>query len=60
MYICYMPYSLDDTIKKLNINSFKNNFTKYNEFGLNDILKFYQLENPAIKKQQFNGELPDF
>ncbi|MBB4804796.1 hypothetical protein HNP38_000068 [Chryseobacterium defluvii] len=45
-----MPYSLNETIKNLNISDFKDNFIKYPEFSLSDILKFYQLQTPAIKK----------
>lgn len=45
-----MPYSLKDTINNLSINTLKERFSKNSQFSLKEILDFYRLKEPIIKK----------
>lgn len=45
-----MPYSIEHTNNNLSINDLKEKFSDYNQFSLKDILEFYRLKDPLIKK----------
>lgn len=45
-----MPYSLKDTINNLSINALKEKFSDYKQCSLKEILDFYRLKEPLIKK----------
>jgi len=45
-----MPYLLEDTINNLSINTLKENFSDRNQFDLKEILDFYRLKDPLVKK----------
>ena len=50
LYICTMPYSLNDTFNNLNINDLIDKFFNRNEFRLEDIILFYTSKDSDIKK----------
>lgn len=45
-----MPYSLKDTINNLSVNSLKEKFSDYKQFSLKEILDFYRVKEPLVKK----------